>query len=91
MALLAKRYRSAADTAITFTVTLMGIASVIGNFLIGAITDWTKHLFAYGELEEAGLIKGLQSGYLFIGICALLCSLTSFLLYRMLKKRNEVL
>lgn len=91
MALLARRYRSAADTAITFTVTLMGIASVIGNFAIGAITDWTKHLFAYGELEEAGLIKGLQAGYLFIGICALLCSITSFQLYRMLKRRNEVL
>lgn len=91
MALLAKRYPGSADTAITFTVTLMGIASVIGNFAIGAVTEWTKHLFSYGELEEAGLVAGLQAGYLFIGACALLCSASSLLLYRMLKKRNALL
>ncbi|MDQ0058895.1 MFS transporter [Paenibacillus harenae] len=34
MALLVRRYKNNADTAITFTVTLMGIASVIGNFAI---------------------------------------------------------
>lgn len=91
MALLAKRYPNSVDTAITFTVTLMGIASVIGNLAIGFITEWTKHLFAYGELEEAGLIAGLQGGYLFIGACALLCSFTSIILYRKLKKQNAIL
>lgn len=91
MALLARRYKNNADTAITFTVTLMGIASVIGNFAIGAIIDWIKRLFASGHDEEASLIAGLQAGYLFIGACALLCSIASIILYRMLVKRNEVL
>lgn len=91
MALLARRYPGSADTAITFTVTLMGIASVIGNFAIGAITDWTKRLFAYGDRAEAGLIAGLQAGYIFIGVCALLCSITSVALFRLLKRQNEVL
>jgi len=40
MALVAKRYARGTDTAITFTVTLMGIGSVIGNLLIGYIIDY---------------------------------------------------
>lgn len=91
MALLAKRYANHVDTAITFTVTLMGVASVIGNLAIGVIIEWTKQLFAKGDLEGAGLIAGLQGGYLFIGSCALLCSVTALLLYRMLKHRNAIL
>ncbi|MBD2872589.1 MFS transporter [Paenibacillus arenilitoris] len=92
MALLARRYASSADTAITFTVTLMGIASVIGNFAIGAVTDGIKHLFAGGGgMESDGLIAGLSAGYLFIGACALLCSAASVILYAMLKRRNAVL
>jgi len=91
MALLARRYMNNADTAITFTVTLMGIAGVIGNLAIGAITEWTKQLFAYGGHEEASLIAGLQGGYIFIGSCALLCSVTSLILFLMLKKRNALL
>ncbi|MGO4698734.1 sugar MFS transporter [Paenibacillus sp. 2TAB26] len=91
MALLAKRYPNNADTAITFTVTLMGIASVIGNLAIGAITEWTKQLFAGSENSHASLVAGLQGGYLFIGACALACSVTSIILYRMLRNRNAIL
>ncbi|MDQ0058897.1 hypothetical protein [Paenibacillus harenae] len=50
-----------------------------------------KRLFGSGHDEEASLIAGLQAGYLFIGACALLCSIVSFILYRMLTKRNEIL
>ncbi|MBD0379987.1 MFS transporter [Paenibacillus sp. WST5] len=91
MAFLAKRYPNGSDTAITFTVTLMGIASVIGNFLVGAITDGFKLMFSDAAHPNEGLIKGLQAGYVFIGGCALLCSIVSFMLYRWLRKRDEVL
>jgi fucose permease len=91
MAFLAKRYPNGSDTAITFTVTMMGIASVIGNFLVGAITDVFKLYFADSTQGNEGLIKGLQAGYVFIGGCALLCSVVSVMLYRWLRKRNEVL
>jgi len=91
MALLAKRYPNNADTAITFTVTLMGIASVIGNLAIGAITEWMKQLFSGSENSHASLVAGLQGGYLFIGACALACSVTSLFLYRMLRNRNAIL
>ncbi|GIO64875.1 hypothetical protein J43TS9_64490 [Paenibacillus cineris] len=89
MAVIAKRYVKGSDTAITFTVTLMGVGSVIGNYLIGAITSGVKHIFGSGTPE--GLVRGLQAGYSFIGLCALICSAVSFVLYRYLKKRNELL
>jgi Fucose permease len=90
MAVLAKRYPQGTDTAITFTVTLMGIGSVVGNLLIGAIIDWTRALFSAGEGAEQSRILGLQAGYGFIAIMALLCSAFCVILYRKLKARNEL-
>jgi len=89
MALIAKRYPRGTDTAITFTVTLMGIGSVIGNFAIGAIISGIKNIF--GTDSGIGLLRGLQAGYGFIGLCALICSLSGCVLYRYLKSRKELL
>ncbi|WP_163192950.1 MFS transporter [Clostridium thermarum] len=91
MALLAKRYPKDTDTAISFTVTLMGIGSVIGNFLVGAIIDLFQNSFTGVYGASKGTLIGLQAGYSFIGICALLCSLTAVILYIFLKKKNEVI
>ncbi|MDT3427245.1 fucose permease [Paenibacillus forsythiae] len=91
MALIAQRYRRGGDTAITFIVTLMGVSSVIGNYLIGAIISGIKNIVAASRGAEDGLLLGLQAGYMFIGLCALLCSLSAIPLYRYLKKRGELL
>ncbi|WP_310831058.1 MFS transporter [Paenibacillus pedocola] len=91
MALIADRYRQGSDTAITFIVTLMGVASVLGNYFIGAITEGIKQLFSSGAEEGAGLLRGLQAGYGFIGLCALLCSMFAYLLYRHLQKKGQLL
>lgn len=88
MALIAKRYPKESDTAITFTVTMMGIGSVIGNYAIGAITSGFKQL--YGSGTELGLLRGLQAGYGFIGFCALICSLFGIVLYRYLKSVKQL-
>jgi MFS family permease len=89
MALLATRYPKGTGTAITFTVTLMGIASVIGNLLIGFIIDWVGQMFTkHGEAEN--VVIGLQAGYGFIAILALLCSACSIILYVILRKEKEV-
>jgi fucose permease len=85
MALLAKRYPNGTGTAITFTVTLMGIASVIGNFLIGFIIDVVTAMFNQNEL------LGLQAGYGFIAILALICSVCCFILYMILNKKNQLI
>jgi MFS family permease len=90
MAILAKRYPKGTGTAITFTVTLMGIASVIGNLLIGFIIDIVSKIFSKHEGVENEVI-GLQAGYGFIAILALLCSACCVILYVTLRRRNEVI
>ncbi|MDQ8739273.1 MFS transporter [Paenibacillus sp. LHD-38] len=89
MAFIAKRYPRGSDTAITFTVTLMGVGSVIGNYAIGAITKGIRN--SYGADTELGLLRGLQAGYGFIGLCALICAVSGCFLYKYLKARNELI
>lgn len=87
MAMIARRYRENSDTAITFVVTIMGIFTVLGNVVIGAIiTAVTKYAGA-----GMGIVRGMQAGYLFIGACALLSALFSFVLYVYLRKQKEVI
>ncbi|MFE7083287.1 MFS transporter [Priestia megaterium] len=89
MALLSKRYPNGTGTAITFTVTFMGIASVIGNLFIGYIIDAVNSFFSTrgGEKE----LIGLQAGYIFIGILALVCSVCCLILFITLRKKHAVL
>lgn len=89
MAFIARRYPHSSETAITFAVTLMGIGSVIGNYAIGAITNGIKNL--YGSEGEMALVRGLQAGYGFIGLCALICALSGIILYKYLKARKELI
>ncbi|WP_308162188.1 MFS transporter [Bacillus sp. ISL-18] len=79
MALLAKRYPKGTGTAITFTVTLMGIASVIGNLMIGFIIDFVSKMFN-GDSGAVNEVVGLQAGYGFIASLALICSVCSIIL-----------
>lgn len=89
MAILAKLYPKGTGTAITFTVTMMGIASVIGNFLIGFIIDSIGKSFPSFESGKSNII-GLQAGYGFIAVLALVCSVSCILLFVVLRKRNRV-
>lgn len=87
MAMIARRYRDNSDTAITFVVTIMGLFTVSGNVVIGAIiTAVTKYAGA-----GMGIARGMQAGYLFIGACALLSALFSLVLYVYLRKQKEVI
>ena len=90
MAMLSKRYPHQVDIAITFTVTLMGVACVIGNYLIGGIIEWVRVLFGGRGAEGSGLL-GLQAGYGFIAVLALLCSATCIVLYVYLNRRKQLL
>ncbi|WP_372631083.1 sugar MFS transporter [Cohnella sp.] len=90
MAIIAKRYPRGTETAITFTVTLMGIACVIGNLLIGVIIDGARKLFGAGKEAKESLTLGLQAGYGFIALLALLCSASCIVLYVYLRRRNEL-
>jgi fucose permease len=90
MAFLSRRYGKNCDTAISFVVTVMGIGCVFGNFLIGAIIDLFKAIFA-GQGSQTALVIGFKAGYIFIGIAAFICGLAAFLLFRRLHKSEEVL
>lgn len=91
MALLSKRYSKNSSIAVSFTVTLMGIGNVIGNFLVGGIIELFKNIFTDIYGVENGLIIGMKAGYAFVGICAMLCSISSVILYNFLKKQNQIL
>ena len=73
MAILAKRYARGLDTALTFTVTLLGIGNVTGNVIIGSVMERF----------------GLRTGYAVIALLAVVCSFFSLWLILRLRKRNE--
>ncbi|WP_051128233.1 MFS transporter [Paenibacillus sp. HW567] len=89
MALIARRYPKESDTAITVTVTLMGLGSVIGNYAVGGVIEAVKKLF--GADSQLGLLRGLQAGYGIIGLCAALSAVSGLLLYSYLYKRKEII
>ncbi|MDL4843127.1 MFS transporter [Aquibacillus rhizosphaerae] len=84
MALLAKRYPKGTDTAITFTVTLVGIGGVFGNLLIGFLIDFAT------KITESNTL-GFQAGYAFISFSALMCSLCCVVIFVQLRKQNQLL
>jgi len=88
MAFIAKRYPRDSDAVITVTVTLMGVGSVIGNYIIGGVIELTKRLSAD---PETGLLRGLQAGYGVIGLCAFLCAVSGLVLLFYLRKRRELI
>ncbi|WP_156172329.1 MFS transporter [Paenibacillus dauci] len=89
MAFIARRYPNGSDTAITFVVTWMGVGSVIGNYVIGWVIDGVKN--AYGAGTSIGLLRGLQAGYGFIGLCAAICAISGIILFGYLKRRQELI
>ncbi|MHA6534630.1 MFS transporter [Paenibacillus sp. BAC0078] len=89
MALIARRYPKESDTAITVTVTLMGLGSVIGNYVVGGVIEAVKRLF--GADTQVGLLRGLQAGYGIIGLCAALSAVSGLFLYFYLSKRREII
>ncbi|WP_411343806.1 MFS transporter [Paenibacillus sp. WLX1005] len=89
MAFIARRYPTGSDTAITFVVTMMGVGSVIGNYVIGWIIEFVKQMYAAGS--TVGLLRGLQAGYGFIGLCAAVCAVSGIVLYVYLKRKQELI
>ncbi|MFC5529708.1 MFS transporter [Cohnella yongneupensis] len=90
MAMIAKFYPKGTDTAITFIVTMMGIASVICNLTIGYLIDGVRGLFARRGSSESELL-GMQAGYAFIALLALVCAVCCLALYFVLRHRREII
>jgi fucose permease len=90
MALMSKIFKNNMDTALTFTLTLMGITIVIGNLLVGVITDSFKAIYTYYLGADAGIKAGYSAGYMFIGLCCMICFGGTVALYRKLKRSNSL-
>jgi len=89
MAFISKRYPNDSDVVITFIVTIMGLGTVVGNYVVGLIVNGVKYM--YGGESQLAIMRGYQAGYLFIGVCALLCSVLAAIMYMNLKKKNELI
>lgn len=89
MAFIAKRYPNDSDVVISFIVTIMGIGTVIGNYVIGLIINGVKHM--YRAEPAIAVLRGYQAGYLFIGVSALLCAILSIMMYTHLKKQKQLI
>ncbi|GAE32200.1 MFS transporter [Alkalihalobacillus hemicellulosilyticus] len=89
MALIAKRYAKGTGTAITFTVSLMGIGSVVINLFIGFFIEAINAIADRYELLMGGNI-GMQVGFAFIITTPVACVICSFILLRMFKKEGKV-
>ncbi len=91
MALLAKIFPESIDVVMTFVLTIMGISIVVGNFLIGAITDLFKIIFTNLHNVEIGIQYGYSMGYIFIGVCAIVCFIGTIELMKLLRKEENVI
>jgi fucose permease len=90
MALMSKVFKNNMDMALTFTLPLMGITIVIGNLLVGIITDSFKAIYTYYQGADVGIKAGYSAGYMFIGICCLICFSGTIILYKRLKSSNSL-
>ena len=89
MALLAKLFASNIDSAMTVTLSLMGVLLVFSNFMIGGIVEGFTWLFR--GLGDGATAAGYSAGFVFIGLCCVAAFLISLALYRRMKKDGGLL
>ncbi len=90
MALIAKIYPESIDIVMTFILTIMGISIVVGNFLIGAVTDLFKVIFTNLYSLEIGIKYGYSMGFIFIGVCCLICFISTLALINSLRNQESI-
>ncbi|MDZ4992406.1 MFS transporter [Clostridium perfringens] len=91
MAIIAKEFREKIEIAMSFVLTFMGIAIVIGNLLVGVVVDLCKMIFSNIYGIELGTKLAYSAGFIFIGVCSLICALGSLRLLKMIRSEEEEL
>ncbi|MGG5461071.1 MFS transporter [Clostridium sp. B9] len=89
MAIIAKEFREKIEIAMSFILTFMGVAIVIGNLLVGVVVDLVKIIFSNIYGIEVGTKLGYSAGFLFIGFCSLICSLGTIKLLKLIKEEKD--
>jgi MFS family permease len=88
-AIVAKVYRDKIDTAMTITLTAMGIISMISNLILGVVIDGARRAFT-GIYGAAGLGMGYTAGMFFLALCIVIAFLADYILLRRLKRENAL-
>ncbi len=89
MALLAKRYKKGTGTAIAFSVSIMGIGSVIFNLFIGFFIEGLNMITDYFGVFY-GMNIGMQIGFALIITTPFACVISCLFLSKLLNKEEEV-
>lgn len=88
MAFVPELYGRDTDGVVNLIIIIWAVGSMLGNLLVGGLTNsfkvWAVSLYG----EEIGLPLGLQLGFGFIGLLALLCGFFSLILQRKLPKKQ---
>lgn len=90
LAIVAKLYRETIDSAMTVTLTSMGIISLPANLLVGVIIDVARQILEPIHGPARGLSMAYSTGMLFIVLCFVVAFFADYLLYRTLRKKNNL-
>jgi fucose permease len=89
MAVVAKVFSEMIDTAMTVTMTVMGIISMISSLVLGGIVDGSRRIFepSYGA-HAIGM--SYSAGIYFLGACLFLAAISAGWLMKRLKKEDRL-
>ena len=90
MALLTRIFTDDIDTAMTITLTIMGITNVVGNIAVGAVADVFTRFFT-ARTGDAAMGQGLGygAGCALVGVMCLLCTVSCLALSRLLRREGR--
>jgi fucose permease len=89
MAVIAKVFSETIDTAMTVTMTIMGIISMAANLVLGGIVDGARRLLEPSHGAEA-ISMAYSAGIYFLGICLFLAAIAAWWLMKRLKKEGRL-
>ena len=87
---VAKLYRETIDSAMTVTLTAMGIVSLPFNLFIGIIVDEAKKIFEpiHGPVEGLGM--AYTAGMYFIVLCFVIAFIATLILFSIQRKKKNL-
>lgn len=89
MALLAKLFTDNIESAMTVTLTIMGISIVLSNLMLGGLVEFFRRIFT-SYMGEPGIGPAYAAGYMLIGIFCLASCTAVLVLYKKLKRTNQM-
>jgi fucose permease len=84
LATVAKLFKAMIDTAMTATLTIMGIISMLSNLALGGVIETARRIFT-GYYGDPGVGMAYSAGIIFLGLCCLAACAAAFFLHRILK------